>query len=109
MTACLLYSTWPDVTAARACARRLVDAKLAACVTVFPVAHSCFRWEGAVDEADEAVMLAKTSDATAAAARAAIIATHPYDLPCVLALGVDQTLSNPEFLQWVARETTPIP
>ncbi|HWA22687.1 MAG TPA: divalent-cation tolerance protein CutA [Caulobacterales bacterium] len=107
MTACLIYSTWPDAGSAQACAAQLIDAQVAACVTVLPVAHSTFRWGGKVQQTQEAVMLVKTDKTRAGPAREALLAAHPYDLPCILAFDVNDEGSNTEFLQWIATETTP--
>lgn len=107
MPACLIYSTWPDAQSAQACAAQLIDRRMAACVTVLPVAHSTFRWEGKVQHAEEAVMLVKTDKTVAGAARDALLAAHPYDVPCILAFEVNPEGSDSKFLQWVAAETMP--
>ena len=107
MTACLIYSTWPDSGSAQACAAQLIDAQLAACVTVLPSAHSTFRWDGKVQKTQEAVMLVKTDKTRAGPALDALLAIHPYHLPCILSFDVNDEGSNPEFLQWIATETTP--
>jgi len=105
MTSCLIYSTWPDAETARACAACLIESQMAACVTILPVAHSTFRWEGKVQQTEETVMFVKTDKQKAGEARSAMLAAHPYDVPCILALDVNPGGSNPEFLQWVAAET----
>jgi periplasmic divalent cation tolerance protein len=105
MTACLIYSTWPDAETARACAAQLIESRVAACVTVLPVAYSTFIWEGKVQQADEAVMLVKTDKRKAEQAQSALRAAHPYDVPCILAVDINPDGSNPHFLQWVATET----
>jgi periplasmic divalent cation tolerance protein len=106
MAACLVYATWPDEAAAAACARGLIAQRLAACVTLLPAARSFYRWQGAIEDSSEVVMLAKTEASRAQALRDAILAQHPYDLPCVLAVDLDSDASSHEFLQWVATETT---
>jgi periplasmic divalent cation tolerance protein len=104
MVPIVLYSTWPDVTSAEACAAKLVDAHLAACVTILPAAQSIFRWEGEMRAEQEAVMLAKTVESQALAARTTILSVHPYQTPCVLCLSVRAEFSNPAFLVWLATE-----
>jgi periplasmic divalent cation tolerance protein len=105
MNACLIYATWPADDAVIACARDLVEARLAACVTILDGGRSTFRWDDQIQEEAECVMLVKTTLNQADKARAAIIAAHPYDLPCVLVLPVDATHSNADFLAWIAKET----
>lgn len=84
-------------------ARQLVDARLAACVNILSPCHSVYRWQGAVETADEVPLLIKTSRERYAALEAAIRQQHPYELPEVIALPVAQGL--PEYLSWVAAET----
>ncbi len=101
----VLYSTWPDEASALACAGALVAEKLAACATVLPGAKSVFRWEGRIEAAQEAVLLAKTAADRAKATKQRILDFHPYDLPCVLAGTADPGASNPDFIEWVWKET----
>jgi periplasmic divalent cation tolerance protein len=108
MTACLIYSTWPDDDRAAACGRALIENRLAACVTILPGARSTYRWDGKIQEDNEIVLLAKTDSPRAGAMRDAILAAHPYDVPCILSFAVDATHSNPQFLQWIAAETAGI-
>jgi periplasmic divalent cation tolerance protein len=80
-------------------ARTLVDEGLCACVNVLPGVRSWFRWQGAVDVADELLLLAKTTRARAPALRDRIAALHPYQLPEVLELDVAGGL--PGYLAWL--------
>ncbi len=101
----MIWSTWPDAETAGACARTLVERRLVACVTLQPGIRSVYRWQGAVEEASEAMMWAKTRTARAEEVIAAIVASHPYDVPAVLALPV--TAAHPAYAAWIAEETTP--
>lgn len=105
MAARLIYSTWPDEAQAEACAATLIERRLAACVTILPGARSVFRWNGAVERQQEAVMLAKTAADRAGALRDALREAHPYEVPCILAFDVNDGESNQDFLQWAAAET----
>lgn len=87
-------------------ARALVDARLVACVNLWPVT-SVYRWQGAVTVDREVTMFCKTTRAEAPAVCAAIVAEHPYALPEVLALGTLEALSHRPYLQWVRDEVEP--
>lgn len=100
-----LYSTWPTLEAAEAAARSLLEERLIACANLVPGARSLFRWEGQVQTESEAIMFAKTTALSAAAARDALLLLHPYTCPCVTALPVLAVGSNPAFLAWIAAET----
>ncbi len=99
----LIYATFPDMAAARAAARGLVAKGLAACVNMWPGMISVYRWEGAVEEGDEIVFLAKTTKARCDETVAAIRDLHPYDEPAVLVLPVDG--GSATFLDWIRRES----
>jgi periplasmic divalent cation tolerance protein len=80
----LVLSTAPDRDTAHALARRLVEERLAACVNVVPGIASVYRWQGAVEEADEVLLVVKTTERALPALERALGQHHPYDTPeCV--------------------------
>jgi periplasmic divalent cation tolerance protein len=93
----------PDAETGRRIARALVEERLAACVNVLPGVHSIYRWKGAVEEADEVLLVAKTRRTRAAALAARVRALHPYELPEVVALPV--TDGSRAYLRWVVAES----
>jgi periplasmic divalent cation tolerance protein len=101
--ALLVLTNVPDVTIATAIARQLVEQKLAACVNVLPQVQSIYRWQGIIEEVGEATLLIKTTQGRYDALEAAIKASHPYDLPEVIAIPITQGL--PQYLDWIAQET----
>jgi periplasmic divalent cation tolerance protein len=78
---CLVLTTWPADRDAEPFARRLVEARLAACVHVMPPGASTYRWQGAVESAREHQVIVKTTRAALAALEAHVRAAHPYDVP----------------------------
>jgi periplasmic divalent cation tolerance protein len=102
-----LYSTWPDRASAENAARALVTERMIACANILAGATSVFRWNDEVMQADEIVMFAKTCAERADAAKDALIRLHPYELPCVVALPLDQENSSSAFLSWIESETAP--
>ncbi|SLN45185.1 divalent-cation tolerance protein CutA [Oceanibacterium hippocampi] len=101
----LLYVTTADAEEARSIGRAAVEAGLAACANVLPAMTSIYRWQGAVEEAGEAVLILKTRAALVAAATDLIRERHSYDLPCVVALPI--VGGNRGFLDWIVAETGP--
>lgn len=101
----LVYSTFPSVASAEAAGRRLVAARLAACANILPAMISIYEWKGSVERADEVVLLLKTTSAQVGALMAALDDTHPYDVPAILQIPVEQ---SPEaFAAWVEAQTSP--
>jgi periplasmic divalent cation tolerance protein len=68
--------------------RTLVAERLAACVNVVGPIRSIYRWEGAVEEAEEHLLVVKARAADLPALDARVRALHSYDVPEVLALPV---------------------
>lgn len=105
MPACLVHCTCPDDASAARIADALVAERLAACVSRLPGVRSSYRWQGAVEHADEVLLLIKTTAARLDALVARIQALHPYELPEVIA--VEATGGASAYLAWVADETRP--
>jgi periplasmic divalent cation tolerance protein len=103
--ALMVYTTWPDAETAGTAAAAAVEARLAACANVLAPISSVYRWEGRVEQAVETPVIFKTTPADAERLRAFIVARHPYDTPCVLALPVGAAGSHPAYLAWIAGET----
>ena len=99
----LVYTTYPSVVEAEKSGLKLVEAGLAACVNIIPAMRSIYRWEGAVEAADEAVMVVKTRASLAEQVTAAVKAGHSYETPAVLVLPV--TGGNQSFIDWILAET----
>ena len=74
-----VYTTYPSAVEAEKAGQALVGERLAACVNILPGMISVYRWQGAVERADEAVMIVKTRASLAEPVCAAVKAGHPYD------------------------------
>lgn len=70
---------------AQALARKMVEAKLAACAQIEGI-ESVYIWEGALQQEGEFRILFKTVEARYDALEAALKAAHPYSLPMILAV-----------------------
>ena len=99
----MIYATAQTRDEAMAIGRALVGEKLAACVNVLGQARSIYRWQGAVEEADEVVLIAKTRQALVDRALARIKELHSYDVPCAVAYGMVGGLEP--YLDWIGAET----
>lgn len=76
---------------ARALARELVEARLAACVNIVPRIDSIYRWQGRVEEDGEQLLLIKTSAARVGALREELLRRHPYEVPEFVVLPIGET------------------
>jgi periplasmic divalent cation tolerance protein len=100
--ALLVISNLPDRAAAESLAHALVERRLAACVNILPPCQSVYRWQGAVEQADEVPLLIKTTRARYAELEAALGELHPYSVPEIIALPLAAGL--PAYLDWVGAE-----
>ena len=100
-----VYMTTPDREVARRIGRTLVEERLAACVNVLDGMESIYWWEGALEEAREAVLIAKTRGDLLEALTARVKALHPYTCPCVVALPI--VGGHAAYLDWLVAETRP--
>lgn len=101
--AMLVLTNMADAASARALARALVERRLAACVNLLPGVLSVYRWQGAVEEAEEVTLLIKTSVDRYDELEQAIRQLHPYTLPEVIAVPVQAGLQP--YLNWITQET----
>ena len=97
--------TTPNPDTARAIARTLVEERHAACGNIVPAITSIFRWQGAVQEESETLLVLKTSGDRVAALSARVIELHPYEVPEVLALRVDA--GHQPYLDWLGASLAP--
>ncbi|HEY2904549.1 MAG TPA: divalent-cation tolerance protein CutA [Vicinamibacterales bacterium] len=88
-------------------ARRLVEERLAACVTIGAPMTSVYRWNGVIERSAERQLAIKTTVDRLEALQKRITELHSYDLPEFLVLPIAQA-SEP-YLAWIAAETRPDP
>ncbi len=99
----LVLMTTGTIEEAKTIARALVDGRLAACVNILPRITSVFRWQGAINEESEAVLILKTRRHLVDEATKRIKELHSYDCPCVVSLAI--TGGNGDYLDWIVKET----
>lgn len=95
----------PDRDTAQRIAQALIDEHLAACVNILAPCRSVYRWQGAVEEAEEIPLLIKTRVDRIDALRERLLALHPYDLPELIAWQPRD--AHVPYAQWVIDEAAP--
>jgi periplasmic divalent cation tolerance protein len=99
----LVYTTYPSLVEAETAGRALVEAGLAACVNILPGMVSIYRWKGAVERADEVVMIVKTRAMLREKVAAAVRERHSYETPAVLFLPTSG--GDKDYVGWILAET----
>jgi periplasmic divalent cation tolerance protein len=96
----LIYITARDTSQARDIGRYLVESRLAACANIFDGMNSMYIWQGQFQDDQEAVLIAKTTQARMKALIEAVKERHDYECPCIVAMPI--TEGNPDFMNWIA-------
>lgn len=99
----LVLTNCPDAATAADIRRELVNARLAACVNQLGPVQSTYRWQGAVEEASEVMLLIKTTRERYPALEDRLRRMHPYEVPEIVAIAVEA--GSPLYLRWVLSET----
>jgi periplasmic divalent cation tolerance protein len=103
----VVLSTFASSEEAQRVARALVEKRLAACVNVMPGVRSVYRWKDnagkdAIEEAEEVLLVIKSSRALLEGLKEEIERMHSYEVPEVIALSVVD--GSERYLAWMNRE-----
>jgi periplasmic divalent cation tolerance protein len=101
--ALLVYTNYPSIVEAERAGRSIVERRLAACVNILPGMVSHYWWQGAIERAEEVVMIIKTRASLADAVSDAVKALHSYDTPAIVVLPLESVEKG--YLGWLLAET----
>ena len=103
MSAVVVYVTAGNKAEAANIGRTLVEERLVACANVIDGMTSFYWWDGAVNEDQETLLVAKTRQSLVDEVIARVKSLHSYDCPCVISWPI--TAANPDYLAWIEHET----
>lgn len=83
----------------RRMAHLLVERRLAACVNIIPSLTSIYRWQGAVEEAQEVLLVMKTTSEQLPMLEAAVRELHSYEVPEFVVLEAKSV--NQPYVDWL--------
>ncbi|MBX6358554.1 MAG: divalent-cation tolerance protein CutA [Acidobacterium ailaaui] len=95
----IVLSTTSSREEAQRIARTLVEERLAACVNLVENVASIYRWQGAVEESLEIMLIIKCNVEKLAAIETRLHQMHSYDVPEFLVLPVEGGSSA--YLRWL--------
>ena len=98
----ILLTTVEKKTDAARLANALVTKEYAACVQMIPI-DSVYRWQGEVEEAEEILLIIKTSDQRISTVVESLEKDHPYDVPEIII--IDPTKVGEKYLSWLLDAT----
>lgn len=96
-----VYAVFADAAEAERIAETVVTERLAACSNILAPCRSIYRWQGAVERAEEVPALFKTSRPEALIAR--IAGLHSYDVPAAVAWPIAE--AHAPYAEWVRKNS----
>lgn len=102
----IILSTFPSEESVADIAGKVVAGKLCACVN-FTKIRSIYSWRGKMEDQQEFVALFKTTAKSAKTLRAEIARLHPYKVPEIVELKMED-VSKP-YLLWLIESTDGVP
>lgn len=103
MSVVSVYCVFASPDEAERIGRTLVEERLAACINILGGCRSVYRWQGAVETADEVPAIIKTSGLQVNALIGRIAALHSYDVPAIAVWPIDKLLAP--YADWVEEST----
>jgi len=97
-----VVTTLDEEAKARSLAKGVVEARLAACAQVSGPIVSFYWWKGEMEEADEYLVIMKTTRESYPSLERFIKERHPYSVPEILAFPV--VAGNEDYLEWLEDE-----
>ena len=95
----LVLTTASSQEEARRIANALVERRLAACVNIIPQIDSIYRWKEKVEEAQEYLLLIKTTASAVEGLRDAIQELHSYEVPECIVFPIES--GSEKYLNWI--------
>lgn len=99
MSVVSVYVLFANATEAERIGRAVVEERLAACINILGPVRSIYRWQDAIETAEEVAAILKTSHAEAEALITRIAGLHSYDVPCIVTWPIDKALAS--YADWV--------
>jgi periplasmic divalent cation tolerance protein len=94
-----VYCVFANADEAERIGRSVVAEGLAACINILGPCLSIYRWQGAIETAEEAPAILKTTAETADALIARISGLHSYEVPCIAVWPIEKLLLG--YSEWV--------
>lgn len=95
----IIFTTLPNQPEAETLARKIVEAKLAACVQILPPMISVYSWQDKIEKDSENLLLIKTLPEKYAELEKFIAANHSYEIPEIVAIRAEKVSGN--YLDWM--------
>jgi len=101
----LVFTTFEREEDAARVVRTLIEERLVACGNLLPGARSLYRWQGAITDTREVVVLMKTRKQDWSTLQSRLHELHPYETPECIAVRV--AAGAPKYMAWLEAALEP--
>ena len=99
----LVLTNVSDLEVGQIIAEKIIQERLAACVTISPPGHSLYWWQNKITEDQEHTLFIKTKKEVYPKLEEKIRQIHPYEIPEIIAFPI--LLGSKDYLDWIDKET----
>ena len=100
----LVLTTLPTYKSAESLASKLLESRLAACVSILRIESSFYMWKGKTVRSPEILLLVKTRKTLWKKLEPFIKKNHPHSCPEIIAFPASKV--NKEYKKWLYSETS---
>ncbi len=104
METVMIQCTVSSKEEARTISHALLEARVAACVSIAAGVESHYWWRGALEHADEALLVIKTTRDRFDDVRRVILQHHSYEVPEIIAVPI--VAAHRPYLDWLAHSVS---
>jgi uncharacterized protein involved in tolerance to divalent cations len=97
---CIVLSTFADKASAQKAAQKILDERLAACVSIIPGIESHYLWKGKMETSQEVQVVIKTSQECYDQLEKTLKEIHPYECPEIIQLKIEK--GSESYLNWIS-------
>ena len=99
----LVMTNVSDIKVGKSIAEKIIQERLAACVSVSPPGHSLYWWQNKITEDQEHTLFIKTKKDIYPELEEKIRQIHPYEIPEIIAFPI--LVGSQDYLDWIDKET----
>jgi periplasmic divalent cation tolerance protein len=99
----VVLSTVPDSETGEKIAKKILENRLAACVTLSAASKSLYWWNNQITQDKEHILIIKTREKLYPELEEKIKKFHPYDTPEII--GIPIAMGSESYLRWIDNET----
>ncbi len=96
-------TTVPDAETGQIIGEKVIEGRLAACVTLSEPVQSLYWWQGKITQNQEHTLFIKTKREAYPRLQEKIQQIHPYDLPEIIAFPISE--GSKDYLDWINNVT----